>query len=345
MASGANSSIIELDLRGYWTSMEGQESVSDEVIQKFDESLTDWVDALIIDYRALLLMEDVAGIVQFNQETIHWYGRFVAHFDEVNGDGWFILDEFKRDLKWVIDLANNDKVKQFRYTYATYNYYASGKKARREAIIISLVTNTIPGLIGRIQAFRKFPGLRFGDRNKRPLNFLPPPPGITKWTVVPKGLKGLSPGSIRIFTGQSLSTILSFLENGITSRQPRHQGRAHYGVGIYTSPQKSIAEVYADQVKGLVLRLDVNANELTILNLTEAKGKAIFTKYIDDLGGEKLWNVQENRYPLTEAFISAKYPDVDIIVAPHENGTQIVFRSNLALHRLESALRNYVSQE
>lgn len=344
MAPDKSTILINFDPTAYWTSTEGQETVSDEEIQNYQVSLEEWVDALIVDYRNMLLMDDIAGIMQFNEETIHWHGRFVAHFDEVNGDGWDILDEFRSDLGWVIKLAGNDKIKQFRYTYATYNFYASGKKARRESVIIQSVTGKIPTLIGRIHAFRKFPGLRFGNRNKRPAYFLPPPPEITKWTVVPPGFRGRSAGSITVFSGQSVDTILSFIEKGIIRRPPRHPGRAHYGIGVYTSPQKTIAEKYADDAGGAVLRLDVNVNELTILNLTDPKSKAIFNKYIDDLGGKSIWNRQENRYPVTEGFISVRYPDVDIVVAPHENGTQIVFRSQSALKRLENAVRNFASQ-
>jgi hypothetical protein len=350
-------SFTKIKVKPIWESTDGgQEAVTDEEIAakfKTEKAQQTFFEVMLSSYRLSLLEEDLIGMLTRETATwFTWFGRIEPHFSD-RGDGWNLLEDLKRDIEWVTNLAQDDAVKRIRYSFAMYRYHVSGERARREFATTAWVgslSNRI--FVSNVLARAKTLGT-------------PPPiaPGVTRWTVTqapitrwtitPPNMPPLRPGQIRVYTGQSIDTIFSFIEHGIELRPPTYPGRAQFGGGGYASPHRAVAEEYAEQhAVGLTLPLEVDIANLNVLNLVHQPGRqAFFDQYLglrpqgSQLRLGDLWRHQYNRYEIFEAFMAGQVVGTDVVIAPHEAGIQVVFRSEAALHRLDQALRKYAARQ
>jgi hypothetical protein len=329
-----------------WENRDNQEKVTDEEIlrtYKDEKAQQNWFETLLRSYRASLLEEDLATILDAQDRWFFPMGRIEPHFS-ASGDGWMLLDDLRRDIQTVTSIAGDDVVKRIRYSYAMYRYHATGEKGRREFMTLAVIGSLTSRLaVAKMVQAAKGNGLGTSPPVPPPVTrWVGVPARITRWTVTPEGMAPLQPGRIRVFTGQSSDTILSFLELGIELRPPTHPGRAQAGAGVYTSPQKPIAESYAEQhPAGLTVPLEPDVTGLNVLDVSSQAGRQAFSRYLDSVPGLRAaWDLaEENRYPIVEAFISRQVGPIDLYVAPHGEGLEMVFRSEVALQRLTAAMR------
>ncbi len=326
-------------------SMDGQESVTDQqILAAFptDEDEEAFFDLLVREYENILIAEDVAGLARFENEPafFHLRGRFVAHFDR-DGDGAALLRELRRDIERHAARAGNDRVRRIRSAYSLFRYRLSGKKELKGLVTDYYIPAgaKAPGVRGRVARFsfrRKNRKSRSGGKGKGS------DVKIYRWSDTPPGVTRLSPGSIRVFTGQSKKTMKSMLEKGLQVMDPKKPGRATRGRGVYTSQQRAVAEKYKrDHGKeGVIAQATPNVTGLKALNVAHGPGKKAFAKYLDSVPGlRSAWNkADRNKGLIFETFINSYAPDADIVVAPHGAGGQIVFRSATALARLNLSL-------
>lgn len=322
-------------------SMAGQEMVSDDELRAFfvsDKEEQLFYELLLRDYERVLFNEDAEGLAAQERETIHFMGRFVPHFDG-NGDGIELLKSFRRDLERAVARAGQNRVLRIRYAYAVYHDHAAGRRRLREIVIGGYLADFLP--IAQLKgAGRRLPP----RRNSETESALPPAPGVVirRWTLTPPGVTALGEGQLRVFTGQSKAALESMLRDGLQWRLPRHPGRAHYGRGVYTSQQKAIAEEYQTQherqgTPATVAQATPRVARLQALNVAAGEGAEAFEAYLNNTPGlRQAWaRTEENRFIIFEAFVQAYAPHVDLVIAPHGAGNQIVFRSPRALETLK----------
>ncbi len=315
-------------------SMEGQDTVSDREILEFFRDEVDearFLELLVRDYERILFLEDAEALAAFTRETVHLSGRLVPHFDS-NGDGVALLSALEQDIRRAVAQAENDPVLRIRYAYSVYHDYASGSRGVRELVLSGYLSDFLPLAAAR-GGSRVRPARRRDSRSGAPR---PPGAVIHRWTVKPPGVEHLGSGRIRIFTGQSQATLQAMIRTGLKPVAPRHPGRAHYGRGVYTSQQRPIAESYASQhERGVVAEAAVKLTNLKTLNVAKGPGARAFERYLESVPGlRRAWEAHENRYYIFEAFIHSYAPGVDIVIAPHGAGNQLVFRSTSALEAL-----------
>ncbi len=315
-------------------SMEGQEGVSDQELLEFfsnEEDEEQFLELLVRDYERILFLEDVEGLAAFARETLHFSGRFVPHFDS-NGDGVSLLNSLRREIREAVARAGTDPVLRIRSAYALYHDYASGSRGARELVITGYLSDFLPLAAAPSGGGVRSPRRR--DSRSRPSG--PSGAVVQRWTVKPPGVQRLGPGQVRVFTGQSQTTLQSMVHTGLKPVAPRHPGRAHYGRGVYTSQQRPIAESYARQhERGVVAEATPKLTNLKVLDVAKGPGARSFQRFLDSVPGLRpAWATHENRFIIFEAFIQSYAPGVDVVIAPHGAGNQVVFRSLSALEAL-----------
>ncbi|MCD4678853.1 MAG: hypothetical protein K8S00_00560 [Bacteroidales bacterium] len=147
---------------------------------------------------------------------------------------------------------------------------------------------------------------------------------IKKWAMVEKSL------TTTIFSGQAVD-VANSMKKGLKVMEPRHPGRAHYGRGVYGSPQREIAETYGP----VVLKAEINLNEYIVLDVRRGAAKKAFEKYLEKFSLKEVWGIQENRLDIFEGFIQSYAPKTDVILAPHGDKTQIILRSKKILENFK----------
>lgn len=320
-------------------SRQGQDDVSDqELARQFAApgAQREFLEALVRDYKRILHLEDIEGLLAFERDSIHFEGRFIPHFDPRGGDGPGLLRALDADIARAIRAAGDDVVARVRGAYAIYRDYASGERSARELILMAYLSEFLVLFRPKAPGGR---GPRGGSVSLPPSN----EPVIVRWTAnrVHGGLKPTN-GLLRVFTGQSGETLASMIRR-LELRETVHIGRAQWGGGVYTSQQQPIAQAYAKQhgLSGKVGVAEPRVLDLQIVNFTDPQTMNHFRLYLRQTKGlETAYaRVAENRFYIVEGYIGTYAPNADLVIAPHPPGNQLVFRSARALKALEASFR------